>query len=311
MTVNCNRHLEGDRETPRRDLPTDWPWREASIFVRTGRLRWHLQFHPSARPAKGILVLLHGTGSSTHSWADLVSGLTPHSCVLTIDLPGHGFTLGASHSELTIPGMAQALQELFVAVGARGDLTLVGHSAGAPLAIQWALDHAASKDGQLMLSRIIGLNPSLVPPPPLYTLMLGPVITPLATSTPVTGLLAFMAANTRMVDQLLDSTASRIPDAQRARYKALFTKSHHVQGSMGFMAAADLPSLLSKGQRVTVPVDFLLGAQDPWVREAPLREVIARHFPRARTQVWPGGHLLHEERPADVARMITEAINSP
>ncbi len=77
---------------------------------------------------------------------------------------------------------------------------------------------------------------------------------------------------------------------------------------MGFMAAADLPALLEKGQRTMTPIHFLLGEQDPWVRAAPLREVIRKYFPGATTLVWPGGHLIHEERPGDVARMILDVL---
>jgi magnesium chelatase accessory protein len=310
MTVNCNRHIEGDRETPGRELPADWPWRRASLFVRSGQLRWHLQYHPSERETGNILLLLHGTGASAHSWADLIPLLTPHSCVLTLDLPGHGYTLGATSRDLTLPGMATALAQLLQGLALKGRLVVAGHSAGAPLAIQWALDHGAGKQEGLQLAGIIGLNPSLVPPPSLYTLMLGPVIAPLATSGPVTQLLAYIAGNTGMVDQLLDSTGSHIPQAQRTHYRALFRRPEHVQGAMGFMAAADLPALLEKGRRTVTPIHFLLGEQDPWVRAAPLRDVIRKYFPAATTLMWPGGHLIHEERPGDVARMILDVLKA-
>ena len=150
------------------------------------------------------------------------------------------------------------------------------------------------------------LNPSLVPPPPLYTTLLGPIVAPIATSGPMTGMLAFIAANTGMVDQLLDSTESKIPETHRKNYRYLFSQSNHVQGAMGFMAGADLPTILARGASLKTKISFLLGAQDTWVREAPLQKVIQESFPRARVITWPGGHLLHEERPQAVAQLIQE-----
>lgn len=289
-------------------MPPDWPHREASHFVNIGPLRWHFQFHSAHKSASLTLVLLHGTGSSTHSWADLIAPLTEFACVLAIDLPGHGFTTGASTQSLTLPRMAEDFDKLLRTLGLEGDVAMVGHSAGAPLAVQWALAHGQDPKSTIRLKHIIGLNPSLVPPPPLYTTLLGPMVAPIATSSPMTGMLAFIAANTGMVNQLLDSTESKIPEAHRKNYRYLFSQSNHVQGAMGFMAGADLPSILARASSLSVSMSFLIGTQDSWVREAPLKEVIQTSFPKARVITWPGGHLLHEERPQDVAKLIHDIV---
>jgi magnesium chelatase accessory protein len=289
-------------------LPADWPYREASHFLAIGPLRWHFQFHPARKKTPHTLVLLHGTGASTHSWTELIEPLSDFACVLAVDLPGHGFTTGAASNTLTLPRMAEDFNTLIRNIGLEGEMVLVGHSAGAPLAVQWALGHGQDAGATVKLKHIIGLNPSLVPPPALYTTMLGPVVAPIATSGPMTGLLAFIAANTSMVDQLLDSTESKISESQRKHYRYLFSQSNHVQGAMGFMAGADLPSILARSSSLATPVSFLIGANDTWVREAPLKTVIRESFPRARVVTWPGGHLLHEERPKDVAKLIHDMV---
>lgn len=328
MSVNCNRHFSSDQESPKRVLPSDWPYRDQSHFVSVGKLSWHVQVHDAKRGAgrarassagqspELTLVLLHGTGASTHSWADLIEPLTEFACVVNVDLPGHGFTRGATPSMLTLPGMAHALDNLLRTMKISGDVVFVGHSAGAPLAIEWVLNHAKAPGKPTggteapapNIQHIIGLNPSLVPPPSLYTSLLGPMVAPIATSSPMTGMLTFIAANTGMVDQLLDSTGSKIPAPHRERYKFLFSQNAHVQGAMGFMAGADLPSILERGKRLTVPMSFLIGKQDSWVKEAPLKEVIAASFPKAKVMTWEGGHLIHEERPKDVARLIHDIV---
>jgi magnesium chelatase accessory protein len=304
MTVNCNRHLLGDSAAAKKLVPTDWPYREASQIISVGGLDWHVQCHEAKQPSGTTIVLIHGTGASTHSWADLIEPLRRSACLVVIDLPGHGFTRGAVPSRLTLPLMANDVQELLLQLKLEGDVVLVGHSAGAPLAIEWALRFSRQGPQRFRTTHILGLNPSLVPPPSLYTTLLGPVVAPIATSSPMTGMLAFIAANTKMVDQLLDSTASKISEQSRVHYRYLFSQTAHVQGAMGFMAGADLPSILSRSKTLDVPTYFLLGAQDTWVKEALLKDVLRDAFPKSKVDTWPGGHLLHEERPQAVANWI-------
>ena len=109
------RRLDWDRDG------ADWPHREASQFIACDGLRWHVQRFAcgtaSSLPAPRCL-LIHGTGSSTHSWRDVVPLLQPHFEVLAIDLPGHAFTSlpggGLSSPQLSLAGMARALAHLLV-----------------------------------------------------------------------------------------------------------------------------------------------------------------------------------------------------
>jgi len=249
-------------------------------------------------------VLLHGTGASTHSWADLIEVLRENACVIAIDLPGHGFTQGADPKQLTLPKMAEDLESLFLKIGLEKNVVLVGHSAGAPLAMELACQHHARMNPGYQVIQIIGLNPSLVPPPALYTTLLGPMVAPMVTSGPMTSMIALIASGTNMVNQLLDSTESRVSDRHRDYYRFLFSRPAHVQGSMGFMAGADLPSILTRGKNLTVPISFLIGQKDSWVKENALKKIIQEYFPKAQMTTWPGGHLLHEEQPLAAANYI-------
>jgi magnesium chelatase accessory protein len=309
MTVNRNRHL----------IPEDWPDREFSQFIEAGSLSWHVQLHKMAGPATGAapltVVLLHGTGASAHSWAGLIPTLRQFAHVVNLDLPGHGFTVGAAIADLTLPAMAKEIDALLIALKLRGRVAMVGHSAGAPLAIEWALrqrslaqQSAPPAAPPITLTHIVGLNPSLVPPPALYTSLLGPMVAPIATSSPMTSFISSLAASTGLVNQLLDSTQSQVPAHQRKYYRYLFSQAAHVRGAMGFMAGADLPALLKRSDGLQVPVTFLLGATDSWVKEVPLKAVIQQSFPKAHVVTWPGGHLLHEERPQEVAKFIQESL---
>jgi magnesium chelatase accessory protein len=281
-------------------LPPDWPHREHSRSVRVGALDWHVQVMGRGP----TLLLLHGSGASAHSWADLLELLAGHATLVVPDLPGHAFTTGASAADMTLPGMNSALAGLLAALKLPAPVLVAGHSAGAALGLRWALSAAAPP------ATVVGFNPSLVAPASAYTDWLAPLINPVATSMPMAQLLAAVAVRTGMVDGLLNSTQSVLPPAQRERYRLLFGRPEHVRGAMGFMAAADLPALLKEGERLPSAAHFIVGTRDAWVPEASLRPVLAQHFPQALVERWAGGHVLHEEMPHKAASLLIGVLES-
>ncbi len=88
----------GTSRAPRLAFETDgadWPNRDASRFVRSGRLLWHVQVLGDGPD----LLLLHGTGASTHSVAALARRLAGRFRVIAPDLP-------ATPSRRNCPGTA-------------------------------------------------------------------------------------------------------------------------------------------------------------------------------------------------------------
>ncbi len=68
--------------------PDDWPGRSVSRIVQSKPHRWHVQV-----TGKGPdVLLLHGAGASSHSWASLIGHLDTSHRVIALDLPGHGWT---------------------------------------------------------------------------------------------------------------------------------------------------------------------------------------------------------------------------
>ncbi len=61
---------------------SDWPNREASRFVEAADLRWHVQVMGEGP----VALLLHGTGSSSHSWRDVMPRLAKSFTVVAPDL---------------------------------------------------------------------------------------------------------------------------------------------------------------------------------------------------------------------------------
>jgi len=280
-------------------VPADWPQRQHSRSLRVGAIDWHVQVAGQGP----ILLLLHGTGGSAHSWAGLLPTLAAQATVVVPDLPGHGWTTGAQLADLTLPRMSQHLLALLAALQLPAPALVAGHSAGAALALRLALD------GPGQAPKVLGFAPSLVAPPEAYTRWLAPWVNPVATAGPVAGLMARLASPSGLIDLLLGSTGSQLSPAQRAPYKRLFADRAHVRGAVGFMAAADLPALNADCSRLRGPVALVLGARDRWIPERLLRPVIARHLPHADVQAWPGGHLVHEEDPARATARVLALLN--
>lgn len=283
---------------PAADIPPDWPNRQFSRRVSADGLDWHIQTAGQGP----LVVLLHGTGASAHSWAPMWPLLTPHAQVLAIDLPGHGYTRGADYERLDLASIAAQLDVLLEVLGMPAPTLFAGHSAGFPLALRWSLL------GRHRPPALVGFAPSLVPPPPAYAMVFGPLINPLATSWPMASLLAATVGPSGLVDRLLDSTASILGETQRRHYRTLFADSAHVRGAMNFMAAADLPVLLEDAAGLATSMHLVVGDFDAWVPPEPLLQVIRRYLPQARVERWNAGHLMHETEPERAARVILETL---
>jgi magnesium chelatase accessory protein len=121
--------------------------------VLTERWRWHVQRLGADPRTAPWLLLLHGTGGSTHEWADVARALASQAHVLLCDLPGHGFTTARHSNDTTanqrspysLVGMTDALCELLRQLVRRSEcaapplLYVAGHSAGAAVALQLPL----------------------------------------------------------------------------------------------------------------------------------------------------------------------------
>jgi magnesium chelatase accessory protein len=289
-------------------IPQNWPLRELSRSISAGRMEWHVQVAGSRLTSEGstkpIALLLHGTGSSAHSWAELMPALAKTHWVIAPDLPGHGFTISHQAEQLSLILITHKLAELLRALDVEQIDSIVGHSAGATLGLQYSLLYPAPK-------RILGLNPSLVSLPSFYHSFLAPLINPVATSSFVSSMIADLLPFTSMIDKLLDSTNSKLNSIQRERYKILFKQKNHINGSLNFMAATDIPNLLAHANEITSELIFLVANQDSWVRKEELLAVIQRYFPRSTVIQKDGGHLFHEANPEVALAIIQSALDSP
>lgn len=282
---------------------SDWPNRTASRFVEAGGLRWHVQC--SGDPARPALLLLHGTGASTHSWRDVLPRLADRFFVVAPDLPGHGFSsTPADPAAFTLPGMARAVAALLSALRIT-PRALVGHSAGAAVAVQMALDGLAAP------ASIVGINAALLPMPGAVGAMFSPLARTLVLNPLVPRFFAWTAAWPGMLARLLDGTGSAVDDTGRRLYGRLVRDHGHVAAALAMMAGWDLEGFARRLERLKVPLVLVVGEADRTLPPRMARDAVAM-VPGARVVSWPGlGHLAHEERPQALADLLHGLLEAP
>jgi magnesium chelatase accessory protein len=264
----------------------DWPNRAASSFFETGGLRWHVQ-----RMGQGpVLLLLHGTAAGTHSWRALMPLLAAHFTVIAPDLPGHAFTGAPKETGYTLPAMAHSVAALLAAMELAPAMT-VGHSAGAAIAIQMALDGAL--DGP-----IVSINGALLPFPG-FAAQFFPQMARMLFLNPLTSrLFALTGQSEGFVRHFLErSTGSRVDDQGARHYQRLFACSGHCGAALAMMANWDLEGLKRGLPALTSPVALFAGEEDVAVPSS-VADQVAALIPRSRVRKFTNlGHLAHEEAP--------------
>jgi magnesium chelatase accessory protein len=271
----------------------DWPNRDASSFVDAGGLRWHVQRLGRGDP----MLLIHGTGSSTHSWRDLAPLLARRFEVIAPDLPGHGFTASPDPERLSLPGMAGAVARLLSALALR-PCWVVGHSAGAAVLARLCLDGAIAP--QLLLS----LNGALLPLSGLRHPAFAPFARLLVRNPLIPRLFAWQASHPDFFARLLEQTGSRIDARGVDLYRRLASRPEHIGAALDMMARWDVRPLERELPRLAVPLVLISGGRDRMIPPSHA-ESVHRLVPSARLLTLPDvGHLAHEERPEELAALI-------
>lgn len=279
-------------------LGADWPNRDASRFVEVGGLMFHIQ-----EMGRGPdLLLLHGTGSATHSWRDLLPILAKDFRCLAVDLPGHGFSDIPTFSQLTLQRVARYVSDIcrvcdFAPVG------VVGHSAGAAIATRAVLDQL------LQPSTLISINGALLPFPGLAGQTFPAMAKMLFLNPFVPRLFAMgVGGNGHRVERLLETTGSTIDQTGKKLYAELFRNPRHVAGALALMANWDLDELKSHLHRLKIPLSIIVGEEDGTI-PATDAKIIAELVKDSHVVSIPHlGHLVHEEEPELVADHIRSAL---
>ena len=127
--------------------------RGSGDFVQAAGLRLHVRDSgpPAGNPGAQTVILLHGFGSSLHTWEPWAQGLAGDLRVIRFDQPGAGLTgvdpTGDYSDERGMQVLLALLDQLGVARA-----SVVGHSMGGRLAFRFAAAHPGRVDKLVLVA---------------------------------------------------------------------------------------------------------------------------------------------------------------
>jgi len=228
---------------------------------------------------KPLVVFVHGVSLNRTSWSLQTRYFAHHGYnVLAVDLPGHGRSEGPALA--SIEEMADWLAALIDATGV-GRASVIGHSMGSFVALQWAATHPkqATKIVVLGVAEAMPVHPELLAAaerqdPLAYELMMG---------------WSLAAASHRGSHEqpgmwMLDGGIR------------LFRDNPPEVVSIDLNACATYQGAVAAAGRITCPTLFLLGAEDKMTPVRGARSVI-ESMANCEVRILPGtGHFIQVEQ---------------
>ncbi|MEM6955997.1 MAG: alpha/beta hydrolase [Myxococcota bacterium] len=269
------------------------------IDIRGTRWRVHVS---GSGPA---VLLVHGTGSSGHSFAPLIPCLREHLGPRTFvvpDLPGHRESGALAEAGPALPAFSAGLADVLRHLELSPELA-VGHSAGAAVVASMTL--ASGLDAALY----VGVAPAFVPFPRLQQeagKLSARWLAPLSTRLARLAGLGASAAST-LADVLGVEAFSRLPREQRDAYAELVGSPPHLEGVLTMLSRWDVGPVYRALSRLPGRWLLVAGKADTAVPVGQVRRA-ARRISRAQLSVKPGGHVFHEQDPDPLAQEIAQEL---
>lgn len=164
--------LFGYRDIPLEDLKRKYAPIPSS-FISVDGMNVHFRDEGDATDSIPV-VLIHGTGSSLHTFEGWTTQLKQNYRVVTMDLPGYGLTGPFPHRQYTMDNYINFIKHFLTALGIK-ECILGGNSLGGGIAWNFAVNHPE------MVTKLILIDASGYPSqtssvPLAFTLAQTPVI---------------------------------------------------------------------------------------------------------------------------------------
>jgi magnesium chelatase accessory protein len=271
-----------------------WPYSEYSKFLETNKFVWHYQL--IGKPGNPIILLIHGAGASSHSFANLIPKLQNFQ-VLAVDLPGHRFSKIKKGIRPQHDIIVRDLIILFESLKIKPNV-FVGHSIGAVIVL------SLSDIYEGPLSSIVLINGALERfEGPAATIF--PLMARVFYASPLTKywIRLFNSAETSL-RKFLSISGSNLTVKNIDYYMKLMTDEDHVTGTLAFISNWNIGDIEKKLKKVSVPTLFLAGMRDGIVNYKTSVRAHKKAF-NAKIKLFESeGHLIHEVSSAKVAKEI-------
>ena len=280
----------------RKKLFVDWPNSDASRFIQLNDIDWHVQIMGEGEE----VLLLHGTGSATHSWVGLASELISSYRVVMLDLPGHGMTGCQNNNSFTLPGMAREISALLSSLRVE-PRWVIGHSAGAAILAQMCLERTIHP------AALISLNGALQPFGQSAAHIFSQAARFLARRDFVSYIISLHSISLKTTERMIRATGSNPVQATFDHYRRLVGIPGHVNAALKMMAGWDLDALYADLEQLIPPLFLVTCLNDQTV--SPSQAIaLSNRLPNSILKKIPElGHLGHEESP-DLFKALFDEI---
>jgi 2-succinyl-6-hydroxy-2,4-cyclohexadiene-1-carboxylate synthase len=239
------------------------------------------------------IIALHGFTGQGADFTSLREALPADVALVAPDLPGHGSR--RSLRSLADYSLAAHL-DLISAAATTPQITLLGYSMGARLALHWAIAHP-ERIRRLIL---IGASPGLATPEERDERRHADAT--LAEFIRTRGLEAFFKY---WHNQTFFQPLMRLPKDRLAPILARRAQNdpEGLALSLENVGTGTLPSLWPRLKEIRFPVDLVTGEHD--TKFTRLAHEMGAHLAKARHSLVEGaGHAVHLERPDDIAALV-------
>jgi len=271
-------------------------------FAEVGGVRVHFKVAGDGDPG---FVLLHGFGASTFSWREVLVPLGERGTAVAFDRPGFGLTERPRRWTGINPYSPEA--QVALTLGIMDELglrkaVLVGHSAGAGVAVATALAHPERVVALVLVAPAVGMGSAF--PPWLRALLATPQgrrIGPLFVRR--------IAAQGEEILRRSWHDGSRITPEVVAGYRLPLRAQDWDRALWEVTLAARPVPLLDRLPELSIPVLVITGEEDRLIPSEASRRLAAR-IPGAELVLLPAcGHLPHEERPAEFLAAVRSFLD--
>lgn len=267
------------------------------VTLMSGAVAHYRAYGPADAP---VLLLLHGSNASLHTWEPWAKLLAGDFRVITVDLPGHGLTGAVPGDDYSQKGMAAFVLEFAAALDLKS-FAIGGNSMGGGVAARFVVENPGMATA-LILVDAAG-QPSARPRDPGlgFTLARMPLVQQVL---PYIGSRAIYASSLRQAF----ADEKMVTEAMIDRYVLLNRMAGTRQATLRRFQLAPDTTLEARADEISIPTLILWGEEDRLI-PPDAGEAWKSRVKGAKLIVYPGiGHLPMEEAPeksaTDVAKFL-------
>lgn len=239
-----------------------------------------------------VILLIHGTGASLHTWEKWIDMLSPGYRVISFDLPGFGLTGPDPNHNYQISRYTAILDSLMVKLKV-DSFHIAGNSLGGLVAWHYTTQFP-HKILTLNLIDAAGLPQPGKKPPFIFQLAKLPVLSTLLQKVTPKSIIKKSMLDVYKNDQLV---TEKLID----RYFELSLREGNRTAFVKRMSQLNEKLVVGDLKNITAPVLIQWGKDDRWIPLANAFE-FQKLIPKANLKIYDSGHVPMEENPMETVK---------